>query len=74
MVDKRIFDDPNHPEYGPVRRTWVVLVQLDMLEAAERWSRHYKRTWDSVIAESVIGRKESHVQRDFIYQLMEGWI
>lgn len=28
----RIFDNPNHPQYGPVRRMWVILAQLDVLD------------------------------------------
>lgn len=25
---KRIFEDPSHPSYGPVRRLWMILEQL----------------------------------------------
>lgn len=28
MTLKRIYDDPNHRHYGPVRRLWVVLAML----------------------------------------------
>lgn len=46
----RIFDNPNHPQYGPVRRMWVVLVQLDLLNAAEEWGNRQRVTWDSGLA------------------------
>lgn len=73
---KRIFDDPTHPQYGPVRRLWVVLVQLDLLEAAERWSKHQEVNWDHAVAH-VIARfpdqKESGPMCDLIGQLMRGW-
>lgn len=75
----RIYDNPNHPHYGPVRRMWVVLVQLDLLSAAEKYSRYYKEkggvSWDQNIAGKIAhGYPESYAQREFIYTLMEGWI
>lgn len=84
MSDKRIFDDPNHPQYGPVRRLWVVFAQLDLLVAAERWSRYQQtapgasgHTWDSWIAtlvETYPDKNESVFQRELIGILLEGWI
>lgn len=78
MTEKRIYDDPNHPQYGPIRRTWVVLAQLDLLNAAERYSRYYVEkggmAWDANLAGAfAAGRREGHVQRSFIYTLLEGW-
>ncbi len=48
----RIFDDPNHRHYGPVRRLWIVLVHLDLLHARfERgFENHYGLTWDECMA------------------------
>lgn len=31
----RLFDDPNHKHYGPIRRLWIMLAQLDLLDAAD---------------------------------------
>jgi hypothetical protein len=76
----RIFDNPNHPQYGPVRRMWVVLAQLDLLTAAERYSEHYLEdgglSWDENLAFSFKHnkRREAHIQRHFIGTLLEGWL
>lgn len=73
----RIFDNPNHPKYGPVRRLWVVLVQLDMLNAAERWSQHNPVTWDEWLATRLAVNplhRESAYQRELIGVLLEGWL
>ena len=43
---KRVYDDPNHPRYGPVRRLWVILVGLGMLEAAEELYPPRVLSWD----------------------------
>ena len=75
MTAKRIFNDPDHPQYGPVRRMWVILVQLDMLNAAERYGRHYRLPWDEFLAANVRGALTEEVaQRDMLYRLMEGWV
>ena len=78
----RIYDDPGHPQYGPVRRTWVVLVQLDLLVAAERWSDYTQDEcdglrWDGWVAQRIPERgrsAESAIQRDLICLLCEGWV
>lgn len=79
MTEPRIYDNPRHPQYGPVRRMWVVLAQLDMLNAAERYSRHYTFAggfaWDANLAGMVAnGTPESVAQRHFIGTLLEGWL
>lgn len=81
MTEKRIYDDPKHPQYGPVRRMWVILAQLDLLESAERFSEHHTSqggaTWDETVAANCRQYpdiNESAVQRALIYTLMEGWI
>lgn len=38
---KRIFDNPNHPNYGPVRRLWIMLEQL-FPEGVERFEARLK--------------------------------
>lgn len=73
---KRIFDDPNHPQYGPVRRMWVVLVQLDLLNAAERYGTYRRMPWDEMLAGQLLARptvRESIHQRGIIGILLEGW-
>jgi hypothetical protein len=75
---KRIFDNPNHPQYGPVRRMWVILAQLDMLETAERWSEHKGRSWDRALAYDIadcrLANAEQIMQRTFLLILLEGWV
>lgn len=61
---KRIYDNPNHPQYGPVRRMWVVLSQLDLLEAAERFATERGDNWDDYLARLCrMGLSEPYSQR-----------
>lgn len=72
----RIFDNPKHPQYGPVRRMWVVLSQLDLLKAAERYGSHRGTPWDEMLAGLLIAKPdmpESVPQRLIIGILLEGW-
>ena len=68
----RIFDNPNHPQYGPVRRMWVVLAQLDMLETAEEWGNRHGIPWDAALADLVPDRSESPAQRWLLRHIMKG--
>lgn len=74
----RIYDNPIHPQYGPVRRLWVVLTQLDMLPHAARYDsfsgRNGYRLWDERIAEDVAcGLVESDAQRKLVSTLLHYW-
>ena len=44
----RVYDQPNHPHYGPVRRCWVILAglfpDLAKLDTEYRWEWH--SDWD----------------------------
>jgi len=66
----RIFDNPNHPHYGPVRRMWIVLVQLDLLAAAERWGQG-TMPWDRALAGLVEEIGESPAQRWVLRHIMK---
>lgn len=68
----RIFDNPNHPQYGPIRRMWVVLAQLDMLETAEEWGNRQSIPWDAALADLVPDRGESPAQRWLLRHIMKG--
>ena len=50
----RIFNNPNHPQYGPIRRMCVILSHLDMLDELDKWyENHYYNkidTWDRIFA------------------------
>lgn len=60
----RIFDNPNHPQYGPVRRMWVILVQLDLLVAADRLMTDRGDDWDHHLTRLIrMGLSESYSQR-----------
>lgn len=78
----KIFDNPNHNRYGPVRRMWVVLTQLDLITAAERWSDWQRQqgsfggSWDMFLAGSMDANPaipEAAHQRFLIGILLEGW-
>lgn len=64
----RIFDDPNHPQYGPVRRMWVILAQLAALEEIER----IVPSWDQRVALWVKqGYPESEAQTQMLCCLFQ---
>ncbi len=46
----RIYDNPDHPHYGPVRRLWVMLAGLDMLDFAGTWRDAAGYTWDESVS------------------------
>lgn len=44
---ERIFDNPNHPGYGPVRRMWVILNQLNLLTFLDHMYQSHSYNWDT---------------------------
>lgn len=63
----RIFDNPNHPHYGPVRRLWIILTQLDLLDHAEALSRSDLK-WDTALSRMIVqGVRESEAQRALVH-------
>lgn len=48
----RIYDDPNHPHYGRVRRCWIVLVGMfpDMTTLDREYLAECGWQWDEQIA------------------------
>lgn len=70
---KRVFDDPNHPHYGPVRRMWVILAQLDLLGSAESYEHLGGGvTWDRAIARRIErGMAEPAAQRQVLGIILE---
>jgi hypothetical protein len=72
----RIYDNPNHPRYGPVRRLWIILVQLDLLEEADciKWhDEGVDHKWDEALAylldHSIVN--ESHLQAEILRRILE---
>lgn len=66
----RIFDDPNHQHYGPVRRLWVILVQLNLLEDAESYGGVVPwDEWCACLMEMALS--ESYAQRIILSRLLE---
>ena len=54
MTEPRIYDNPNHKHYGPVRRMWVILAGLDLLGMDEGFFVLIEETnqelkWDGVL-------------------------
>lgn len=69
----RIFDDPNHMFYGPVRRLWIILAQLNLLEVADQWNNGWDDgRWDEALANRLaLGLNESRVQRMILHAILE---
>lgn len=59
----RVYDDPNHEFYGPVRRTWVVLValweNLDEIDRLYRWE--HGEAWDETLVRHM--EKDRYTER-----------
>lgn len=67
----RIFDNPNHPHYGPVRRLWVILAQLGLLEYAETYMDSFGRSWDQALDWLLsLDQEESHAQRAVLFRIL----
>lgn len=68
----RIFDNPNHPQYGPVRRMWIVLVQLDLLTEAEHIE--LRKPWDEALASFIADGygDEATAQRQLLRKILGG--
>lgn len=71
----RIYDDPNHPTYGPVRRAWVILAGLygDELGAMDTlYFQEWGSRWDTDlhVAMTEQDRTESEALRRCIWKVM----
>lgn len=65
----RIYDNPSHPQYGVVRRLWVILAQLGMLEHADSL---LEQPWDLALAEMMnfSGMTEHMAQRTVLLAML----
>lgn len=74
----RIFDNPNHRHYGPVRRMWVVLTSLDILDMCESISWANSRTkeeneWDQIISHLMDqGQPAEAAMNNFLMMFYDG--
>lgn len=68
----RIFDNPNHPQYGPVRRCWIVMVQLDLLGQDAAYEAEHRTTWDACMADAIANHDiaESAICRIVIWRML----
>lgn len=68
----RVYDDPNHPHYGPVRRMWVILAGLDLLGFAETWRDSAGYLWDESVSLllGVPGYTEAQILRNSLEVLL----
>lgn len=76
-MTKRVFDDPNHRHYGPIRRMWVVLAQLCLLEDADLSGPPDNPTWDIHMAAMLTDHPaipESTHQVVFLHNLMTAYL
>lgn len=72
MVMERIYDNPNHPHYGPVRRQWVILKGLGLgdidgayyAEWGINWDTHLVKLFDGGFTEVKALRRITHHSLD----------
>lgn len=67
----RIFDNPNHPQYGPVRRMWIMLVQLDLLDQVEAGVAFRDEPWDERLARLAQTQGERSAQRGILSDALQ---
>lgn len=70
-----IYDDPNHPQYGPVRRLHLKLMELfadvDLTAVEQRYEAGIGKDWTEVVASSIaMGVHEAHVARSTISTML----
>lgn len=76
---KRIFDDANHPHYGPVRRMWVMLAGLKLLEYADEsvgvsGDNNLHDSWDFCLSTMLrLGRDEVDVTRGLLWVILDNY-
>lgn len=66
----RIWEQPNHKHYGPVRRLWIMMAQLDTLEPADRaWPGV---PWDTALCNLLgHGLTEAKAQQTILYHAFQ---
>lgn len=68
---KRVFDDPNHSAYGPVRRTWVILAGLGLLDYDSAYRGQHGVYWDECMAGGIdSGENENSLKRMIVNRMI----
>ncbi len=68
---KRVSDTPGHPYYGPVRRMWVIMAQLDLLRVGDVWVNARGDDWEKALIRIMkCGLSESYAQRAVLSHLI----
>jgi len=62
----RIIDHPNHPSYGPIRRMWVILIQLDLIKNEDWFEEFHGLDWETMLCAGLKRLSESKAQQDII--------
>lgn len=69
-----IYNDPNHPQYGPIRRLHLKLMELfveDLAEVEQAFAAGIGKDWTAVAASSLaMGVREAHVARSTISTML----
>jgi hypothetical protein len=72
----RIYDDSNHPHYGPARRLWVVMAQLDLLKYdSEIKDKFDGMNWDEILSKELTDRSyltEAQAQCGLLHFILNG--
>lgn len=64
-----IIDNPNHPHYGPVRRLWVMLKQLDLMDFLDQYVFGLDETWEEALISYLnTGITEAQAQRIVLFE------
>lgn len=67
----RIFDSPSNHNYGPTRRMWVILSQLNILDSLDTWySANRTYTWDLDYSTGCIPSRES----EYAVRYLKFWL
>lgn len=69
-----IYDDPNHPQYGPVRRLHLILMHLfgaDLSVVEKEFTLGIGKDWSAVAASSLaMGVSEAQVARSTVSTML----
>lgn len=69
----RIYDDPNHPYYGPVRRMWTMLQNIWSIDYAKYDKMFYDQSpvgyWDQEMISYFPEFKEHEAHRQLMFDI-----
>lgn len=68
----RVYDNPNHPHYGPACRQWVIFAGLGCLEAEYAYFKEWGINWDVHLVKTIeSGFTEEKALRRITYHMLD---